>query len=166
MLIVSPNRSKVVAHGLASSTNGDVWCLDSRGVLTLAVSKNTYESLGLVGERLPWKECQDTHGMYASVSKFARYAHDPLLVIHIYVGYTGPQHGNMKAWATFGDKEAAALRAWDERRGPWQIMYHSQMPGTSRQSPCEVLWVSVSSVCAALPRVPVASALRSSLTSV
>ena len=104
--------------------------------------------------------------MYASVSKFARYAHDPLLVIHIYVGYTGPQHGNMKAWATFGGKEAAALRAWDERRGPWQIMYHSQMLGTSRQSPFEVLWVSVSSVCAALPRVSVASALRSSLTSV
>ena len=48
-----------------SSTDGqdseDVWSLDPRGVLTLAVGKQTYETLGLVGERLPWK---DTHGMY------------------------------------------------------------------------------------------------------
>ncbi|RPD59019.1 hypothetical protein L227DRAFT_504442 [Lentinus tigrinus ALCF2SS1-6] len=103
-------ESKVVAHGLASATQSDVWCLDSRGVLTLAVNKQTYESLGLVGERLPWKQCEDIH------------------VIHTYVGYTGPQHGDMKPWATYGAKEAAAIRAWDERRGPWKTMFHMQNP--------------------------------------
>ncbi|TFK83875.1 hypothetical protein K466DRAFT_589374 [Polyporus arcularius HHB13444] len=107
-------ESKVVAHGLAGSTDSDVWCLDSRGVLTLAVSKQTYEFLGLVGERLPWKGCEDIH------------------VIHIYIGYTGPRHGDMKKWATYGAKEAAILRAWDERRGPWKIMYHMQNPDSNR----------------------------------
>lgn len=65
-----PHPSKVVAHGLAGSTDSDVWCLDSRGVLTLAVSKHTYESLGLVGERLPWKGCEDIHGTNQELSTF------------------------------------------------------------------------------------------------
>ncbi|KXN84248.1 hypothetical protein AN958_12821 [Leucoagaricus sp. SymC.cos] len=33
----------------------DVWCIDTRGVLTLCVCKETYERLGLVGQKLSFK---------------------------------------------------------------------------------------------------------------
>lgn len=56
--------SDVVALGLAGAADEDVWSLDSRGILTLVVGKETYEALGLVGEALPWKEHEETHGMY------------------------------------------------------------------------------------------------------
>lgn len=35
--------------------NEDKWCIDPRGVLTLCVTKDTYERLGLVGEKLALK---------------------------------------------------------------------------------------------------------------
>lgn len=53
-----------MALGIAGATDEDVWSLDSRGILTLVVGKETYETLGLVGEALPWKEHAETHGMY------------------------------------------------------------------------------------------------------
>lgn len=56
--------SDVVALGSAGATDEDVWSLDSRGILTLVVGKETYEVLGLVGEALPWKEHAEMHGMY------------------------------------------------------------------------------------------------------
>ncbi|KAI0738497.1 ribonuclease P 40kDa subunit-domain-containing protein [Daedaleopsis nitida] len=102
-------ESKVVALGLAGPADDDVWSLDSSGVLTIAVCKQTYESLGLPGERLPWNECQDTH------------------VIHISVRDVRP---NAAKWLTYGAKETAALRAWDAKRGPWKIAYHLQDPAS------------------------------------
>jgi hypothetical protein len=40
----------------------DIWCIDPRGHLTLSVSKDTYERLGLVGKKLPFKIHEDRHG--------------------------------------------------------------------------------------------------------
>jgi ribonuclease P/MRP protein subunit RPP40 len=40
----------------------DIWCIDPRGHLTLSVSKETYERLGLVGKKLPFKIHDDRHG--------------------------------------------------------------------------------------------------------
>jgi hypothetical protein len=40
----------------------DKWCIDSRGVLTLCVTKNTYQRLGLVGNRLRFKHCPEQYG--------------------------------------------------------------------------------------------------------
>ena len=60
--IHSWNYSEILALGSASDTD-DVWCLDGRGVLTLTVGKETYEQLGLVVEKLPWKSHRDIHGM-------------------------------------------------------------------------------------------------------
>ncbi|EAU90442.2 hypothetical protein CC1G_00826 [Coprinopsis cinerea okayama7 len=39
----------------------DVWCIDPRGVLSLCVCKETYESLGIVGKPLPFKGRSDQH---------------------------------------------------------------------------------------------------------
>ncbi|KAI0730763.1 ribonuclease P 40kDa subunit-domain-containing protein [Earliella scabrosa] len=86
----------------------DVWSLDPRGVLTLAVGKQTYETLGLVGERLPWKECQETH----------------VIRIGLWSARPEPEGDWMKGCATYGTKEDAAVRAWDARRGPWKVFFH------------------------------------------
>ena len=34
----------------------DVWCIDSRGIVTIFLSKETYEQLGIVGKPLPFKK--------------------------------------------------------------------------------------------------------------
>lgn len=47
---------------LSKDKNDDVWCIDPRGVLTLSVSKDAYERLGLVGKELPFKTHADQHG--------------------------------------------------------------------------------------------------------
>ena len=61
-----PCRSDLVALGKPGHLDDDVWCLDTRGLLTLAVCKTTYERLGLVGKALPWKEHQDTYSTPSS----------------------------------------------------------------------------------------------------
>lgn len=43
----------------------DVWCIDPRGVLTLCLCKETYEILGLVGKKLPFKGCPERYGSYS-----------------------------------------------------------------------------------------------------
>jgi len=40
----------------------DVWCIDPRGVLTLSVCKNTYETLGLVGKRVTFGKGKGKQG--------------------------------------------------------------------------------------------------------
>ena len=40
----------------------DVWCVDPHGVLTLSVSKETYERLGLIGQKLPFKNRVEQYG--------------------------------------------------------------------------------------------------------
>ena len=50
---------------LSVNTHGDdIWCIDPRGHLTLSVSKDTYERLGLVGKKLPFKIHDDRHGVF------------------------------------------------------------------------------------------------------
>ncbi|OJT11654.1 hypothetical protein TRAPUB_11827 [Trametes pubescens] len=95
----------VVALGIAGATDEDVWSLDSRGILTLVVGKETYETLGLVGEVLPWKEHAETH------------------VFHISLRGSRPPADSMKTWLAYGPKEAAAIRRWDSRRGAWKVLY-------------------------------------------
>ncbi len=43
----------------------DVWSIDPRGVLTLCLCKETYETLGLVGKKLPFKGCPERYGSYS-----------------------------------------------------------------------------------------------------
>ena len=47
----------------------DIWCIDPRGHLTLSVSKDTYERLGFVGKRLPFKIHEDRHGAFIEFKK-------------------------------------------------------------------------------------------------
>lgn len=42
----------------------DKWCVDPRGILTLSVTKDTFQRLGLAGEKLPFKGYSDQFGMY------------------------------------------------------------------------------------------------------
>ena len=48
MLILIVARSDFIALSVRSSRSDDAWCIDPRGVLVMAVSKETYEELGLV----------------------------------------------------------------------------------------------------------------------
>lgn len=61
--------------GYLGAAGDDVWCLDSRGVLTLAVSKETYQRLGFQGEPLPWKGCDNTFGEQSSVKIIQAHIH-------------------------------------------------------------------------------------------
>ncbi|EIW58568.1 uncharacterized protein TRAVEDRAFT_168163 [Trametes versicolor FP-101664 SS1] len=99
-------ESEVVALGPAGATDEDVWSLDSRGILTLVVGKETYEVLGLVGEALPWKEHAEMH------------------VIHVSLRGSRPAADSMKTWLAYGPKEVAAIRRWDSHRGPWKVLYY------------------------------------------
>ncbi|OBZ73590.1 hypothetical protein A0H81_06348 [Grifola frondosa] len=98
----------------------DVWSLDTRGVLTLAVCKETYQSLGLVGQKLPWKGCDDTY------------------VIQIFLHSECPDSAIKEKWHPLGVKQKASLEAWDARRGSWKIMYNYTDSGRRRicQYPC------------------------------
>lgn len=79
------------------------WCIDPRGVLTLCVSKQLYERLGLVGKKLPFKGCQELH------------------VIKI------PLRQNIESVAV-RERQRMAMKTWDELRaqrglGRWEIAY-------------------------------------------
>ncbi|KAI0794451.1 hypothetical protein C8Q74DRAFT_1365901 [Fomes fomentarius] len=66
--------------------------------------EGTYETLGLVGEKLPWK--QEIHVIRVSLSD----AHTT--------------YGQTTQTARYGTKVAEALRAWDARRGgPWNVAF-------------------------------------------
>ena len=48
---------------LSTERHGDdVWCVDPHGTLTLSVSKETYEKLGLIGQKLPFKNRVEQYG--------------------------------------------------------------------------------------------------------
>ncbi|KAG5647849.1 hypothetical protein DXG03_007773 [Asterophora parasitica] len=92
----------VDAHG------DDVWCIDPRGILTLLVSKETYERLGLLGKKLPFK------------------AHSEYFVIRL------PLQKNLES-TTNRARRNEALKAWDARRekeglGAWNVLYASNDP--------------------------------------
>ncbi|KAJ3495714.1 hypothetical protein NLJ89_g10584 [Agrocybe chaxingu] len=48
----------VVSH---STHEDDAWCIDPRGHLTLSLGKETYQRLGLVGQKLPFKTHSERH---------------------------------------------------------------------------------------------------------
>ncbi|KAH0583011.1 hypothetical protein H2248_010900 [Termitomyces sp. 'cryptogamus'] len=98
---------------LSNDVHGDdVWCIDPRGLLTLLVTKDTYERLGLVGRRLPFK------------------AHKDYFVIRL------PLQKNAESVANVARRNEA-LKAWDARRereglGAWNVVYNfdeSTLPG-------------------------------------
>ncbi|KIM90388.1 hypothetical protein PILCRDRAFT_60188 [Piloderma croceum F 1598] len=101
----SINVHKRGSEALYLSTDeiDDRWCIDPRGVLTLCITKDTYQRLGLVGNRLPFKGCAEQY------------------VIRIPLRDNSESVG-MKA------KRKKALQDWDRRReedglGKWGVIH-------------------------------------------
>ncbi|KAK0202584.1 ribonuclease P 40kDa subunit-domain-containing protein [Desarmillaria ectypa] len=86
----------------------DVWCIDPRGVLTLCVAKDTYETLGLVGKKV-------------ILGYGRRHPHEERHVINIPLQANTESEGNKK-------RRNKALKAWDGRREPWSILCTSKDP--------------------------------------
>ena len=61
----NPTSSNSVC--LCISAEEDKWCVDPRGILTLSITKDTYQRLGLTGEKLPFKGYSDQFGMYSHI---------------------------------------------------------------------------------------------------
>ncbi|KAF7370495.1 hypothetical protein MSAN_00681300 [Mycena sanguinolenta] len=81
----------------------DIWCIDPRGVLTLHLSAESYQTLGIVGQKFPFK----SHSIEHTVTL-------PLQ----------PSADSLKN----RQKRDAALKAWDLRRkqageAPWSVLY-------------------------------------------
>ncbi|KAJ7504262.1 ribonuclease P 40kDa subunit-domain-containing protein [Mycena galericulata] len=81
----------------------DSWCLDPRGLLTLHLSPESYQTLGLAGKKLRFKAHAEQH----TVSL--------------------PLQPSAESVANRGRRDAA-LVAWDQRRaqvglGPWSVLY-------------------------------------------
>ncbi|KAI5995563.1 ribonuclease P 40kDa subunit-domain-containing protein [Pisolithus albus] len=88
------------------------WCIDPRGVLTLCVSKQLYERLGLVGKKLPFKGCQELHAIKI------------------------PLRQNIESVAV-RERQRTAIKTWDELRaqrglGKWEITYVGEGNGWRR----------------------------------
>jgi len=92
----------------------DIWCIDPRERLTLSVSKDTYERLGLVGKKLPFKIHNDRHVIDMALRNTA----ESTVVLA---------------------KIKTVLEDWDKRRavklgdeaGPWEVLYCSTDPKVS-----------------------------------
>ncbi|KAG7444983.1 uncharacterized protein BT62DRAFT_970171 [Guyanagaster necrorhizus] len=92
----------------ADFDDDDVWCIDPRGILTLCVAKDTYETLGIVGKKV--------------VLGYGRkHPHQDRHVIHIPLQANTESKGNTK-------RRNESLKAWDSRRGPWSILCTSKDP--------------------------------------
>ncbi|KAI9062484.1 hypothetical protein FKP32DRAFT_1652280 [Trametes sanguinea] len=109
--VARTTSERITAIGLSNAADRNVWAIDPHGFLTLIVGKETYESLGIVGRPLPWKENRDMH------------------VIRISLRKAPPEAEDHKHWSTFGPKEADAIRAWDCTREPWNISFHCATEG-------------------------------------
>ncbi|TFK39770.1 ribonuclease P 40kDa subunit-domain-containing protein [Crucibulum laeve] len=105
------NSIKRKSELLLASTGAyedDAWCIDSRGLLTLSVSKEMYERLGLVGKKLPFKNHKELHA------------------IHL------PLQQNAQSITNLA-RRRSALETWDKARdeaglGPWNVLYCLQDP--------------------------------------
>ena len=102
----------------------DVWCIDSRGIATLFLSKDTYEQLGIVGKPLPFKKrVKHERGTIIGVLRL-RAADDewPRIVVQFSLRRGTDTPGNVA-------RRHAALRAWDKRREEemgargWHVIY-------------------------------------------
>jgi ribonuclease P/MRP protein subunit RPP40 len=47
------------------SHSDDVWCLDPRGLLTLHLAEESYQTLGITGKKLPFKNHSE-HSKFSS----------------------------------------------------------------------------------------------------
>jgi len=50
---VSLNRAD--GNNNNNDDDDDVWCIDPRGVLTMCVCKETFEKMGLLGQKMPFR---------------------------------------------------------------------------------------------------------------
>ncbi|KAH9911213.1 uncharacterized protein BXZ73DRAFT_57282, partial [Epithele typhae] len=76
------------------------------------------ETLGIVGKRMPWKDCEDVHLIRLSLREADSAKRDVTLC---------------------GSKELAALEKWDQRRAPWNIAYYFlEGTSTSGSAGCDV----------------------------
>ncbi|KDR80766.1 hypothetical protein GALMADRAFT_264719 [Galerina marginata CBS 339.88] len=90
----------------ANPLEEDAWCIDPRGRLTLSVSKDTYERLGLVGQKLPFKNHHERHAIDIPLQK------------------------NVES-RTVRERQKTSLGLWDKRReselgteaAPWEMLY-------------------------------------------
>lgn len=59
---------------MSTGNSDDKWCIDPRGIITLYVTKQSYERLGLVGTKLPFKGCPEQYGAHLQflTSSFTR----------------------------------------------------------------------------------------------
>ena len=105
----------------------DIWCIDPRGHLTLSVSKDTYERLGIVGKKLPFKIHNDRHGALLCLSsERVRQNKIKSLVIDMVLCNTSES-------TTVQAKIKMSLEDWDKRRavelgdeaGAWEVLYCS-----------------------------------------
>ncbi|KAJ7879968.1 ribonuclease P 40kDa subunit-domain-containing protein [Mycena olivaceomarginata] len=95
-------RSTLTALSISPHSD-DVWCLDSRGVLTLHLSAESYQTLGITGQKLPFKSHSSEHTVSLPLQ---------------------PSADSLKN----RQKRDAALKAWDLRRrqagdAPWTVLY-------------------------------------------
>lgn len=102
----------------------DVWCIDSRAHLTLSVTKETYQRLGLMGQKLPFKNHSERHGRYAYIYCPLRNLTSHFAVVDI------PLRKNIQPPA-ITERQKTSLEIWDKRReeqlrkegGPWDVVY-------------------------------------------
>ncbi|KIL69217.1 hypothetical protein M378DRAFT_70203 [Amanita muscaria Koide BX008] len=96
-------QSKFLLLSIEKNTD-DVWCIDSRGILTLFLSKETYQKLGIVGRALPFKHASGERVVQFSLRK------------------NSDTPGNVS-------RRFTALRAWEKRReqetgfSGWHVVY-------------------------------------------
>ncbi|KAF9006163.1 ribonuclease P 40kDa subunit-domain-containing protein [Cyathus striatus] len=112
--VVQESQLLLVSTG---ANEDDTWCIDSRGVLSLVVSKDTYERLGLVGKKLPFKSHKEMHVVRISL-------------------YQNTESAPNRA------RRKAALELWDQTReeqglGPWDILMCYN--GPSSEAPVAIL---------------------------
>ncbi|KAG6888870.1 hypothetical protein C0992_007266 [Termitomyces sp. T32_za158] len=118
----------------ADAHSDDVWCVDTRGVgvLTLLVTKETYERLGLVGVRVPFKAQRDYFGACVgvmAVGTLILISWVGGVVIRLPLGKNVESVTNRARWS-------AALEAWDARReGAWNVVCASDDAGLLRSLP-------------------------------
>jgi len=110
-------ESDVIAVGYNSLGTDDTWCIDTRGVLTLCVARDTYQRLGLMGSKLPWKHCE---GQY--------------IVVLAWGLSPDSSDKSAKSWNVLGPKQKAALELYDRLRleaglDLWEVVYHSTRQG-------------------------------------
>ncbi|KAJ7281382.1 ribonuclease P 40kDa subunit-domain-containing protein [Mycena rebaudengoi] len=109
---IHPTELQSTVTMLSVDPHDDVWCLDPRGLLTLHLAKESYQTLGLTGKKLPFKGHTE---------------HTIALALH-------PAADS----AANRSKRNAALKAWDRRRAAgWTVLYCAKDPGETARFAAE-----------------------------